>query len=79
MSFRSNNASMSHSIQLLSYIDKWNAAIGFEQKPMLGKVILHLLVDNFFLQVNHDNLTYQWFHDYMDRLKTVISQVQITS
>lgn len=61
-----------------SYLDKWNISIGFEQKPMLGKVILNLLVDNFFLQVNDENLTYQWFHEYLKNLRTVIQQIQIS-
>ena len=60
-----------------SYLDKWNIDTGFEQKPMLGKVILYLLVDNFFLQVNDENLTYQWFHEYLNNLRSIIQQIQI--
>lgn len=62
-----------------SYLDKWNISIGFEQKPMLGKVILNILVDNFFLQVNGEILTYQWFHEYLKNLRSVIQQIQISS
>ncbi len=62
-----------------SYSDKWNIDIGLEQNPMLGKVILHLIVDNFFLQVNDENLTYPWFHEYMNNLRSVIQQIQIAS
>lgn len=29
-----------------SFMDKWNSAIGFQQNPMLGEVILNLLRDN---------------------------------
>ena len=60
-----------------SYLDKWNVAIGFEQNPMLGEIILNLLRDNFFLQVNDENLTYQWFHDYLNNLFSIIQQIQI--
>ena len=60
-----------------SYLDKWNIDIGFKEKPMLGKVILHILADNFFLQVNDENLTYQWFHEYLNNLRSVIQQIQI--
>lgn len=60
-----------------SFIDKWNIAIGFEQNPMLGEVIFNLLRDNFFLQVSDENLTYQWFHDYLKNLFSIIQQIQI--
>ena len=60
-----------------SFLDKWNIAIGFEQNPMLGEIILNLLRDNFFLQVNDENLTYQWFHDYLKNLFSIIQQIQI--
>lgn len=60
-----------------SFLDKWNIAIGFEQNPMLGEVILYLLRDNFFLQVTDDNLTYQWFHDYLNNLFAIIRQIQM--
>lgn len=62
-----------------SYLDKWNIAIGFEHKPMLGKVIFNILVDNFFLQVTDENLTYQWFHEYINHLRSIIQQIQIAS
>lgn len=62
-----------------SFLDKWNISVGFERNPMLGKIIFHLLVDNFFLQVTDENLTYQWFHNYMNDLRSIIQQIQNTS
>ena len=62
-----------------SFIDKWNLAIGFEHKPMLGKVIFHILVDNFFLQVSDENLTYPWFHAYISHLRSIIQKIQVAS
>lgn len=60
-----------------SYLDQWNLYIGFEKKSMLGKVILNILVDNFFLQVTNENLTYNWFHEYLNNLRSVIQQIQM--
>lgn len=60
-----------------SFLNKWNIAVGFEQNPMLGEVILYLLRDNFFLQVTDENLTYEWFRDYLKNLFSIIQQIQI--
>lgn len=62
-----------------SYLDKWNRTIGFENQPMLGKTILHLVVDNFFLEVNDENLSYQWFHNYLNNLRATIHQIHKAS
>jgi len=60
-----------------SFLNKWNIAVGFEQNPMLGEVILYLLRDNFFLQVTDENLTYEWFRDYLKNLFSIIQQIQV--
>ncbi|MEO1435044.1 MAG: TetR/AcrR family transcriptional regulator [Bacteroidota bacterium] len=60
-----------------SFMAKWNSTIGMNQKPMLGKVIFNLLVDNFFLQVNEHNLDYPWFQGYIQQLRSIIQQIQM--
>ncbi|MEM7513515.1 MAG: TetR/AcrR family transcriptional regulator [Bacteroidota bacterium] len=62
-----------------SFIDKWNLMIGLEPQSELGKLIFHLLVDNFFLQVSDENLSYQWFHEYLKSLSSTIDKIKSAS
>ncbi len=59
-----------------SFMDQWTVAIRFEDRPGLAKILFKLIVDNFFLQVNDENLTYEWFHEYMNEIRFIIEQVR---
>lgn len=60
-----------------SFLVQWNRAIGFEQNPMLGEAVLYILRDNFYFLVSDENLTYDWFRNYLKNVFSIVRQIQI--
>lgn len=53
-------------------IDIWAEALGLMSNTKLAEMILHLSLENFYLQITPETLTYQWLVDYVTQLQKMV-------
>lgn len=49
----------------------WTKALGLTENSRLSYMILALSIENFYLQITHETLTYQWLEDYFKNLQSM--------
>lgn len=54
----------------------WSEAIGLEYNSNVAKLILDLSLENFYLQITPETLSYKWLKEYMEKVKTMVSEFQ---
>jgi len=57
----------------------WTAALGLNTKKNLAKIILNLTIENFYLEVTDNNLTYEWLVSYFDEIKKMVLAMEISN
>ena len=51
-----------------AFLEIWAAALGLKAQPHLARIILNLTVENFYLRVTRENMSYDWLMDYMNEI-----------
>ena len=57
-------------------IEIWAEAIGLKANTHLAHLVLNLSLENFYLQITPETLTYEWLVDYITQLKTMVKGFQ---
>jgi hypothetical protein len=55
------------------FVNVWVKDLGLQLSEKQIEGIFTLALENFFLQINADNLTYQWLSEYFTNLKKITS------
>jgi AcrR family transcriptional regulator len=54
----------------------WAAALGLKNNSTLADMILSLSLENFFLQITEETLTYEWLADYVTNLQMMVKEFE---
>ncbi|WP_350292649.1 TetR/AcrR family transcriptional regulator [uncultured Croceitalea sp.] len=54
----------------------WSEAIGLNYNSNVAKLILGLTMENFYLQITPETLSYEWLRGYLEDVKTMITEFQ---
>ena len=50
----------------------WAEAFGLADRPQVARLMLSLVVDNFYLQLTNQTLTYEWLLNYISELRLMV-------
>jgi AcrR family transcriptional regulator len=50
----------------------WSEMLGLSDNSNLAGIVLNLSLDNFYLQLTEETLTYDWLNNYMNELKAMV-------
>ncbi|MCH2046504.1 MAG: TetR/AcrR family transcriptional regulator, partial [Saprospiraceae bacterium] len=53
----------------------WISTLGLEGQSYLARIILNLTVENFYLSISENNLTYDWLINYLDSLRIMTREM----
>ena len=59
-----------------SILDIWADFLGLQGNSHLAQMVLRLTLENFFLQITPETLTYTWLSEYADDLKCMVKAFQ---
>lgn len=54
----------------------WSEAIGLRYNSSVAQLILSLTMENFYLQITSETLSYAWLKGYLEEVKTLVSEFQ---
>ncbi|MFM9840933.1 MAG: TetR/AcrR family transcriptional regulator [Cyclobacteriaceae bacterium] len=54
-----------------SILDIWAEMLGLTDNSDLARMVLNLSIENFYLQITEETLTYEWLENYMAELKNM--------
>jgi AcrR family transcriptional regulator len=52
-------------------LEIWAEMLGLDDNSNLARMVLNLTIENFYLQITEETLTYEWLENYMTELKTM--------
>jgi AcrR family transcriptional regulator len=55
----------------------WAEMLGLGDNSHLAQIVLNLSLENFYLQITEDTLTYEWLENYVNELKTMVHGFQM--
>jgi AcrR family transcriptional regulator len=55
----------------------WAEMLGLGDNSHLAQIVLNLSLENFYLQITEDTLTYEWLLNYVNDLKKMVNAFQI--
>lgn len=55
-----------------AFLEVWSKDLGLGNQTHLGRIILNLIVENFYLKVTEENLHYDWIANYFAEVKTMV-------
>ena len=50
----------------------WAAELGLGDNSYLAQIVLNLTLENFYLQITPETLSYEWLYEYVQGLKTMV-------
>ena len=50
----------------------WAGAFGLADRPEVARLMLNLVIDNFYLQLTNQTLTYEWLLNYISELRSMV-------
>ena len=56
-------------------IDKWMEFLGLNQQRMFAGTFLHLVAENFLLQITEETYNYEWLNNYLEDINGVLKQM----
>lgn len=59
----------------IAFLDIWSDALGLAQNKHLAAIVLKLTVENFYLQVTEDSLSYDWLLNYLDEIHSMVEGI----
>jgi AcrR family transcriptional regulator len=54
----------------------WAEALGLKDNSSLARIVLNLSLENFFLQITEETLTYEWLENYVQDLQHMVKQFE---
>jgi AcrR family transcriptional regulator len=58
------------------FLPLWSKIIGLENNSYLAELVLQLSLQNFYLQINHDNLNAAWLGNYFNQSALLIKEMK---
>ena len=55
-----------------SIVGIWAEALGLEHESYLAQMVLMLTMENFYLQITEETLTYEWLENYIFQLQNMV-------
>jgi AcrR family transcriptional regulator len=55
-------------------LDIWADSLGLTNNSNLAKIVLNLSLENFYLQITEETMTYDWLENYVKELKTMVRE-----
>jgi AcrR family transcriptional regulator len=56
-------------------IDNWTDFLGLKNQPLFAKTFLHLIAENFLLQITEQTFNYEWLNNYLDDINYILKQM----
>jgi len=56
-------------------IDNWADFLGLQNQQLFAKTFLHLIAENFLLQITEQTFNYEWLHNYLDSINDILKQM----
>jgi len=66
-----------NNLTIPAIIPIWSNIIDLNDNSYLTKLVLQLSLENFFLQITHENLDPIWLHKYFNNLKELVNQFKL--
>ena len=57
-----------------AFLEVWAKEIGLENKPKLAEIFFGLVLENFYLQLTEETLTYEWLSDYFKNIRSMVTE-----
>lgn len=57
-----------------AFLEVWAEEIGLENKPKLAEIFFGLVLENFYLQLTDETLTYDWLSDYFKNIRLMVGE-----
>jgi hypothetical protein len=57
-----------------SILNIWAEMLGLADNSNLARMVLNLSIENFYLQITEETLTYEWLENYMTELKNMVKE-----
>jgi AcrR family transcriptional regulator len=57
----------------------WATALGLTDKAYLARMILDLVLENFYLQITAETLTYEWLSNYIHEIRVMVNEMKRNS
>jgi len=61
-----------------AFLEVWSKDLGLGNEMQLGRIILNLIVENFYLKVTEDSLDYEWIANYFNEIKSMVKAMTKT-
>lgn len=58
-----------------AFIKIWSEALGLKENENLAQIILNLTVENFYLQITEETLTYDWLLNYFNEILLMVKGI----
>ena len=58
-----------------AFIDKWANFLGLDKQKLFAATFLHLIAENFLLQITEQGFDYDWLNRYLENVYTVLKQM----
>ncbi|MDX1905587.1 MAG: TetR/AcrR family transcriptional regulator [Bacteroidia bacterium] len=55
----------------------WAEALGLSDRTHLAQVVLNLVIENFYLQITEETLTYPWLEAYVAQIQHAVQGIQL--
>jgi AcrR family transcriptional regulator len=55
-----------------AFLEVWAEEIGLGNKPKLAEIFLALVLENFYLQLTEETITYEWLSDYFKNIRLMV-------
>ena len=57
-----------------AFLEVWAKEIGLGHKPKLAEIFFGLVLENFYLQLTEETLTYEWLSDYFKNIRLMVAE-----
>ena len=60
-------------------IDVWASMLELSEKKYVARIIFELTIENFYLQITEDSLTFEWLLSYVNKLRFMVEEIKMRS
>lgn len=60
-----------------AFIKIWSEALGLKEKEHLAQIVLNITVENFYLQITEETLTYDWILNYFNEIILMVKGINV--
>ncbi|OJJ21273.1 hypothetical protein BKI52_11965 [marine bacterium AO1-C] len=61
----------------VAFIEKWAKLLRLEHRVELASILLSLISENFFLRITEETFDYDWFHEYLQEVASIVRQISL--